>query len=80
MMDRSRHQVWYKKHLALLSVCEMHGKTAQQHHNQLVEKYIAVPANPMNQEHMDKLTSGPPQRIIGSARKVKRPYKCQADA
>lgn len=74
VMDRSRHQVWYKKHLALfLSVCEMHGKTAQQHHNQLVEKYIAVPANSMNQEHMDKLTaSGPPLNVLlGALEKLK---------
>ena len=51
----------------------MHGKTAQQHHNQLVEKYIAVPANSMNQEHMDKLTaSGPPLNVLlGALEKLK---------
>ncbi|MGF1739977.1 DUF1864 family protein [Vibrio profundum] len=57
---------WYQEHLVLfLDVCAMHGKTAAQHHNQLVEKYIANPAKSMNEIHMDKLTaSGPPLPIL----------------
>ncbi|MCL9783400.1 DUF1864 family protein [Vibrio sp. S4M6] len=59
-------EAWYQEHLALfLDVCEMHGKTAVQHHNQLVEKYIANPANNLNDVHMDKLTaSGPPLPVL----------------
>jgi hypothetical protein len=57
---------WYQTNLAMfLEVCQMHGETAIQHHNQLVEKYIAKPAESLNDSHLDKVTaSGPPLAIL----------------
>lgn len=57
---------WYQENLTLfLDVCELHGQTAIQHHNQLVTKYIAIPSSSMNPQHMDKLTaSGPPLPVL----------------
>ncbi|MCE9687971.1 DUF1864 family protein [Shewanella sp. AS16] len=69
-----RDQDWYRHNLALfLEVCELHGQTAIQHHNQLVEKYIAEPAQKMEQQHLDKVTaSGPPlQLLLDSLEKLK---------
>ena len=43
----------------------MHGETAIQHHNQLVEKYITKPAKSLNESHLDKVTaSGPPLTVL----------------
>jgi len=57
---------WYQNNLALfLKVCDKHGDTADQHHDQLIEKYIAAPAKTMEQQHIDKVTaSGPPLQAL----------------
>jgi hypothetical protein len=55
-------QQWYQQNLRLfLEVCKLHGKTAIQHHNQLVERYITKPSAGIAPQHMQKITaSGPP--------------------
>jgi len=55
-------QGWYQENLRVfLEVCKLHGKTAIQHHNQLVERYITKPSAGIAQQHMQKITaSGPP--------------------
>ena len=64
--EQQSNASWYQQHLSLfLDVCDMHGRTAVQHHNQLVEKYIAKPAATMEDTHLDKLTaSGPPLHVL----------------
>ncbi|MDW7551065.1 DUF1864 family protein [Pseudoalteromonas sp. SCSIO 43201] len=48
-----------------VQVCKLHGDTAIQHHNQLVEKYIAKPSQAMQQQHLSKVTaSGPPLEVL----------------
>jgi hypothetical protein len=67
-------QDWYQNNLRLfLEVCELHGETATQHHNQLVSKYIVVPSEKLEQQYMSKITaSGPPLNIlIDSLEKLK---------
>ncbi|WP_042151540.1 MULTISPECIES: monodechloroaminopyrrolnitrin synthase PrnB family protein [unclassified Pseudoalteromonas] len=63
LAQSQHHQAsWYQENLKLfLKVCDRHGQTAIQHHDQLVNKYISNPAITMEQQHMDKVTaSGPP--------------------
>ena len=57
---------WYQQNLALfLDVCKAHGKTAIQHHNQLVERYITKPSTGLAQQHLQKVTaSGPPLHVL----------------
>jgi len=57
---------WYQTNLTMfLEVCQMHGETAIQHHNQLVEKYIAKPSESLKESHLDKVTaSGPPLSVL----------------
>jgi hypothetical protein len=65
---------WYQENVSLfLEVCELHGQGATQHHNQLVEKYIAQPSNSMAEQHLDKVTaSGPPLSVLlGSLEKLR---------
>jgi len=48
-----------------LDVCDMHGRIAAQHHDQLVSRFIEMPSRGLNQAHMDKLTaSGPPLPVL----------------
>ncbi len=61
-----RDQAWYRENLQqFLQVCDAHGLGAIQHHDQLVEKYIAQPAKQMESQHIDKVTaSGPPLPVL----------------
>lgn len=48
-----------------LEVCEMHGKTAIQHHEKLVEKFVAQPASDAHLTDSQSLTaSGPPLPVL----------------
>ncbi len=53
---------WFQRNCMLfLEVCEAHGRTAAQHQNMLVKKYIEKPADGVNERHLKQITaSGPP--------------------
>ncbi|GAC19944.1 PrnB family protein [Paraglaciecola arctica] len=55
-------QDWYQANLKqFLIACELHGETANQHHEQLVNKYITQPSTDLSQAHLKTVTaSGPP--------------------
>lgn len=57
---------WYKNNLTLfLEICQLHGNAATQHHNQLVEKYIAGPSSALKGSQLDNITaSGPPLEVL----------------
>ncbi|MFT5484420.1 MAG: hypothetical protein ACI9GW_003085 [Halieaceae bacterium] len=57
---------WYQHNTRLfLEVCDLHGQTAMQHHNQLVNKFIKRPSESMDERHLDKVTaSGPPLPVL----------------
>ena len=57
---------WYKNNLTLfLEICQLHGNAATQHHNQLVEKYIASPSSALKGSQLDNITaSGPPLEVL----------------
>lgn len=53
---------WFQENCKLfLKVCAAHGRTAAQHQNMLVNKYIKKPAVTMQTQHLKQITaSGPP--------------------
>jgi hypothetical protein len=57
---------WFQQNARLfIEVCKLHGTTAIQHHNQLVERYITKPSANIAQQHLDKITaSGPPLSVL----------------
>ena len=63
-LDAKNHadQDWYQANLSqFLKACTLHGETANQHHEQLVNKYITQPASQLTQTHLSTVTaSGPP--------------------
>lgn len=68
---RSQNSHWYQTNLrAFLSVCEAHGKTAIQHHEALISKFIVQPAqdNALTTKQ-DMTASGPPLEVLIAALK-----------
>ena len=57
---------WFRNNASIfLEVCDMHGKTAEQHHNQLVSRFIETPSTDLNEMHMKGITaSGPPLDVL----------------
>ncbi len=62
-------QDWYQRNTALfLDVCEAHGETAAQHHDQLVGKFIERPSTALPEQRLKNITaSGPPLPVLISA-------------
>jgi len=57
---------WYQRNAGLfLEVCETHGQTASQHHDQLVSKFIQQPSEELSEQHLKNITaSGPPLPVL----------------
>lgn len=57
---------WFQSHARkFLDVCEAHGETAIQHHEQLVRRFIQQPAEKLPPERLKFLTaSGPPLPVL----------------
>ena len=64
-----RNASWFKPHLqAFLAVCEAHGETARQHHEQLISRFIESPAAKYElTKRQDMTASGPPLEILLAA-------------
>ena len=60
-------QDWYQRNLrAFLKVVKMHGETAKQHHNSLVENFIVSPVSKMKDGRVktNVTASGPPLEVM----------------
>jgi hypothetical protein len=57
---------WFRRNAAaFLRVCEAHGRTAAQHHDQLVTRFIAGPSRALGEKHLSQVTaSGPPLPVL----------------
>lgn len=57
---------WFRRNArAFLSTCELFGRIARQHHDELVERFIVAPAAELPEEHLSGLTaSGPPLPVL----------------
>jgi hypothetical protein len=71
---------WFQRNAAaFLRVCEQHGKVAAQHHDQLVARFIAAPAEGLDQSRLAQVTaSGPPLPVLLSALEVLRDLRLAA--
>jgi Domain of unknown function (DUF1864) len=57
---------WYQENArAFLQVCDLFGQTAAQHHDELVRKFIELPAADLNEDYKQGITaSGPPLPVL----------------
>lgn len=72
---------WFQANArAFLEVCDLFGQTALQHHNQLVKRFIELPAADMPEENKAGITaSGPPLNVLLRALEMLRDMRTAAD-
>ena len=83
-LEASEHcasEPWYQRNASLfLEVCQAHGKTAEQHHDQLVSKFIEQPSAGLSERHLNHITaSGPPLQVLLSSLEKLRDLRMAAD-
>jgi hypothetical protein len=71
-------ETWFQENTrAFLEVCAIFGETARQHHDMLVEKFIARPAQSLDETHLKGITaSGPPLPVLMRSLQMLRDYRC----
>jgi Monodechloroaminopyrrolnitrin synthase PrnB len=72
---------WFQRNArAFLEVCELFGRTAAQHHDELVRRFIEQPAARLGEEQAQGLTaSGPPLPVLLRSLEVLRDLRVAAD-
>src|SRR3569832_2646302 len=72
---------WFQRNArAYLEVCELFGRTAMQHHDTLVKRFIEQPAEELQETHLAGLTaSGPPLSVLLRALEVLRDLRAAVD-
>ena len=80
-MEASGSSVWFRKNAGVfLRVCDAHGAAAGQHHDKLVKKFIAQPAEHLPEQNKKGLTaSGPPLPILLQTLEKLRDLRLAAD-
>lgn len=78
--EESAGEPWFQRNAAaFLEVCELFGRTAAQHHDRLVERFIRLPAEHLPKEQLTGITaSGPPLPILLRALEVLRDLRLAA--
>jgi hypothetical protein len=80
LIDDHADATWFKAGArAFLRLCDLFGRTAAQHHDQLVARFIVAPAADMPVEHHQGLTaSGPPLPVLIRSLETLRDYRMAA--
>lgn len=72
---------WFQKNVRMfLKVCETHGRTAAQHHDMLVSRFIEKQAKALPEEFQENITaSGPPLEVVVNALAKLKDLRLAAD-
>jgi hypothetical protein len=72
---------WFQTNVAaFLEVCDAHGQTAKQHHDQLVSRFIEKPSSELAEIHLKGITaSGPPLPVLLRSLKKLRDQRMAAE-
>jgi hypothetical protein len=72
---------WFQRNAAAyLEVCDLFGQSAAQHHDDLVKRFIAVPAAALEARDLEGITaSGPPLPVLLRSLEVLRDLRLAAD-
>jgi hypothetical protein len=75
------NEKWFRRNARMfLDVVEAHGRTAAQHHDQLVSKFIVTPADELPERFLKNLTaSGPPLDVLLRSLEKLRDLRLAAD-
>ncbi|WP_136163276.1 PrnB family protein [Sphingomonas flavalba] len=79
-MAEHRDSGWFRANAAaFLDVCAVFARSAVQHHDQLVARFIDQPAASLPEERLEGITaSGPPLAVLLRSLEVLRDYRCAA--
>lgn len=80
-LESNGKEQWFQKNATMfLKVCETHGKTAAQHHDMLVSRFIEKQAKALPEKFQENITaSGPPLEIVVNALEKLRDLRLAAD-
>lgn len=72
---------WFRRNArAYLELCDLYGRIAAQHHDQLVKRFIEAPAARMHEAHLASVTaSGPPLPVLLRSLEILRDMRLAAD-
>jgi hypothetical protein len=72
---------WFRKNArAFLELCELFGRTAAQHHDELVKRFIENPSERLDRSRLEGLTaSGPPLPVLLRSLQTLRDMRMAAD-
>ena len=63
-----------------LEVCDAHGETARQHHDQLVNRFIEKPSTEIDESQLQRITArGPPLPVLLKALEKLRDQRMAAE-
>jgi len=81
VVDSHGKESWFQKNATMfIKVCETHGKTATQHHDMLVNRFIEKQAQALPENFQENITaSGPPLEVVVNALAKLRDLRCAAD-
>jgi hypothetical protein len=79
-LDTSGDAEWFRRNAAaFLRVCELHGRVAAQHHDQLVARFIEQPSAALDESKLSQVTaSGPPLPVLLHSLEVLRDLRLAA--
>lgn len=77
---KSGDEPWFRRNAAkFIAVCEAHGRTAAQHHDRLVARFIEKPSAALDAEKLKQVTaSGPPLGVLMNALAILRDLRLAA--
>ena len=75
------HRDWFQRNArAYLELCDLYGRIAAQHHDQLVKRFIESPATKMADAHLAEVTaSGPPLPVLLRSLEILRDLRLAAE-
>jgi Monodechloroaminopyrrolnitrin synthase PrnB len=81
LRDRHRDSAWFQRNArAFLTLCDLFGQMAAQHHDELVKRFIEEPAAKLGAEQSQGLTaSGPPLPVLLRSLEVLRDLRLAVD-
>jgi hypothetical protein len=74
-------EAWFQRNLrAYLGLCDLFARIASQHHDELVKRFIELPAKRLDEAHLSGVTaSGPPLPVLLRSLEVLRDMRLAAD-
>ncbi|HBS33379.1 MAG TPA: DUF1864 domain-containing protein, partial [Parvularcula sp.] len=77
---KSKEEPWFRRNAArFVAVCEAHGRTAAQHHDRLVARFIEKPSAALDASRLAQVTaSGPPLGVLLAALEILRDLRLAA--